>query len=679
MITPISHLPSAVYERLLKIQRNPGQYEGYFSPEGGKGCAIFGIIVTLLGLTGAAMTASQGDDMPIVAWIVLAALVLWIGFASISHIRRYNRAELRPFFFVNPLYLIRVSLDEVTHYELITELADFKRTDHYTNGIYQKSEFKFTFQGGFQETLDITPLTRADEFSNTLKAFAEGVSQAVKDESYANLVDCDILKEIADQKEKGVPSQLNSRIPGLPGKLPSFTMALILGALLGTGFHYANQYTYQQRRLQICRIPQDYERFFKKFESPNFFAKEAQQGLFEARKKEVERYKNSATKLRKLIAQKEFPHLTKDQGAEIAKIYQTSGTKALANLYDKAIAKYQKSTAEANKQADKALKKRMEQLGKYRRYSQNWKVFLLAVDKMQTREALEPKFQKVLETYQKTVKGANPLATQTIIANKKSMNFYFGIASKVTIKDIKNALKNMISKIRGKVYDSMMSQANKLEKVDPKALTAVITILKNARDKGNYDVIIQYSRSVSVKNEKQLIKKLVKKNGIKLAPMSPLFTEKHNIQRESTITSKIQKAYGEIIPQEILNFSQKGKIVFHISYTVMPSGETYYLRKQEHNKNRTDFMGILFIWKFTISLDGKEIYHFSETSEPPASFNLGRSKGSVTDIMYNRMAETAFDAFGSKILKRFGIYKQPPPYIPYKPLNFKKKYLPRRK
>ena len=146
--------------------------------------------------------------------------------------------------------------------------------------------------------------------------------------------------------------------------------------------------------------------------------------------------------------------------------------------------------------------------------------------------------------------------------------------------------------------------------------------------------------------------------------MASSFTPELNRSRESSIQGKVKQSFATIIPQGILEFRNKGAIVFKISYTVVPSGMVYYSTK-EMPALRKYYTGIRILWKFEMFLKEEKIHAFEEQTEPPLNFHVQEHRqrspfmlpgGTVSaSAIYNAMAQTAFNGFGEKIVRHFGI------------------------
>lgn len=202
------------------------------------------------------------------------------------------------------------------------------------------------------------------------------------------------------------------------------------------------------------------------------------------------------------------------------------------------------------------------------------------------------------------------------------------------------------------------------QKVEPKAREAILALFAAARTKGLYRVRIAYGSKTL-----RLVGPFHFKTAGRRHPVvspGPSFTTAHNAGRERAITERIVAAFGSILPRGILEFDPRGnKVAFHVGYVVFPRPGVVYSRRTAVLKKY--YQGIGFSWTFRITIEGKEIYRFGEISYPPPIFRVAGIRSRWTAALstlhgaasagsvYDKMAQTAFAAFGAKILERFGI------------------------
>lgn len=556
MKVEISKLPPEIMERLKKIQQNPKESVDYYEKTGGRGWAIFGIIVVIgTFLVSYAIindARSVRDLLDWWVWLGIWVIAAWIWTASTNYLKRYKLAELKPCVFLTPLYLVRVTLDHVAFHNLWTERKDLKITHHYYNGAYTHTAFDFKFNDGTNDSLSIKPQARADSVMRVMQSYQDYIAAAVEKQDYLSIAKLDMFIEVKEQaKEQDAGAVKDLLAPELPAKTSgwlTFAKVCLIGSITALLFFCYNSYTIQKKNLTGCHSIQDYEYFLAREYFPKFLETEARDALFRRYKIELDNYKRNAKELRRMIALKRCNSLLPEQEKEILELYRTEGSKALSALYLDIIAKYQKSSTEADPKAREAIVKMLE-----------------------------------------TASGQNAYHVRT-------------------------------------TYQSVTEEAE-----------------------GSLEVTLESGARKTLES------------------MAGAFSPERNRQRESYITSCIQKAFSQIIPSSILEFeSMPGEIEFKIAYTVVRSGDYYYSTKTPEPL-RKYYTGIGFQWDFQIVIKNQLAYQFTETSFPPAQFTVKNMNsgaewmkmfgdaGISTASVYDTMAATAFDNFSQKLIQHFGM------------------------
>lgn len=248
-----------------------------------------------------------------------------------------------------------------------------------------------------------------------------------------------------------------------------------------------------------------------------------------------------------------------------------------------------------------------------------------------------------------------------------------------------------------KLYQQAIERYKKVAlTADPDARHAIIRMMELARDRGYYRVRVSYTRATDRIRSVRLRRR---HRGRYLVPMAPSFSVRLNRSRERLITRRITNAFRKIVPQNILEFPgqsrrprrhgtygrratygrrgrlagllasagsrvraatdrarEKGpaQIEFKVSYVVFPSTTVYSSRR---NRSRL-YSGVGFDWDLRILVKGKQLYHLKERSFPPPRFSVSRYRrhgNLAAGTVYSRMATTAFDNFGRKMVKHFGV------------------------
>lgn len=194
---------------------------------------------------------------------------------------------------------------------------------------------------------------------------------------------------------------------------------------------------------------------------------------------------------------------------------------------------------------------------------------------------------------------------------------------------------------------------------------AVIKMLEYASRTGHYKVLVDFAGNNEIPTD--IEQELARDNGVsRLIPIQPSFTASMNQARETRILQKITESFGKVIPGDILQFgpgrASSQEIGFKINYVIQASGAMYYPEKQENvpQPQRDWYTGIAFDWNFFVRVPGAESSNFQLTlkSEPAQHFysrGAGEGAGLAPTEVYNAMADSAFDDFGSKLLSQLAL------------------------
>lgn len=359
MQIPISQLPVAIRERLQEIQKNHEEYAGFYQDGTGKGWSYIGITAAIFGFI-AMFTLASSEKLGWFAWSGIALFNLWILVLSVRYIKRFNTAPIRPFTFLNPLYLTKVDTENVTYYNLWSDREDLNITHNYTNGIYTYTEFDFEFSSG-SESLQVSPKKRAEELIELIDEYRVYMLESIETDNYDSIMGHDLFFELEHGDEGRQIEQSESS--GIAWKVWGLTAAAAL--LFGSGFYVVNLYGMQGRYIDRCesyRTTKYYgpirclERYFTRH-TPNVLKDRAQQALIDAYKKKLENNTHSAEELRKLLETETFAHLTHEQNTALKAHIKDEGGRALKVLYDQAIKNYTLKAKTAFPAARKAIVK----------------------------------------------------------------------------------------------------------------------------------------------------------------------------------------------------------------------------------------------------------------------------------------------------------------------------------
>lgn len=197
---------------------------------------------------------------------------------------------------------------------------------------------------------------------------------------------------------------------------------------------------------------------------------------------------------------------------------------------------------------------------------------------------------------------------------------------------------------------------------------AVIRILEYAKSTDHYKVFVAFSGDNEIPaNIEERVRSVTGLSQI--IPIMPSFTAPMNQAREARILERISSSFGKVIPGDILQFvagraSLQG-VGFVVTYVIRASGDLYYPVKQEHlaEAKRDWYTGIQFEWNFDITVQGMQssTFQLGLQSEPAQLFNVAYarevSEGAELPPMkvYDAMADSAFDDFGSKLLSELAV------------------------
>ena len=98
-------------------------------------------------------------------------------------------------------------------------------------------------------------------------------------------------------------------------------------------------------------------------------------------------------------------------------------------------------------------------------------------------------------------------------------------------------------------------------------------------------------------------------------------------------------------------------MIFDVSYRVTPSGELY-----RSTTDKSALYGIELAWTLAIRTPrAQEPYKIELVSQPAQSIRYTRSSYEDDEILpYTKMAESAFEEFGRKVAREFGVTIAPP-------------------
>jgi len=154
-----------------------------------------------------------------------------------------------------------------------------------------------------------------------------------------------------------------------------------------------------------------------------------------------------------------------------------------------------------------------------------------------------------------------------------------------------------------------------------------------------------------------------------IAPVSPHFTETRSAPREQRITQVLQRGFGPIFPEDVMQLAHAGRVntaqlaapitepTFDVTYTIRPSGSVY-----TSDTSTRGFVGIHVDFHIQMRIpDSTETWGFDTSVEPPEHFTV--SSYSAIDptgdsayrdgLVYSVMADRAFDQLGNQLAMTF--------------------------
>jgi curved DNA-binding protein CbpA len=229
-----------------------------------------------------------------------------------------------------------------------------------------------------------------------------------------------------------------------------------------------------------------------------------------------------------------------------------------------------------------------------------------------------------------------------------------------------------------KKYDDAIERyKRKAASADPKGVQAIVDVVNTMKKNDARRVKIVYESSIDFARLKNL-----PAGYSDVTQPDTAFTDSMNKSRESSITSALRRAFNEALGYDIVDFDDGGTssssygydayghygrqsekaapVLFAVKYKVTPSGSIY----ESTTGTRKKLFGILFDWDFTIRFDGEttDRYHLALVSAPAKniSYTTYGSYDSYSMILpYTKMAESAFDEFGSKLEVGIGVKSKP--------------------
>jgi hypothetical protein len=168
-------------------------------------------------------------------------------------------------------------------------------------------------------------------------------------------------------------------------------------------------------------------------------------------------------------------------------------------------------------------------------------------------------------------------------------------------------------------------------------------------------VVFEAPSAESLADADRMMNQRFAAQGRAVAPISPYFDDKRSTSRETAIVTNLNEAFGKIFPTDVMRLELSDKETakdptLRVAYRVGPSGEFYTARTSSRI-----YVGIAvnFLMGMSIPNDTSR-FGFQVAVEPPEHFSYETNTGQSEDaVVYDTMAERAFDEFGTKLQSTF--------------------------
>ncbi len=181
-----NRLPPDTRQRIVACFEGKAPPFAILSQQTSPGAATFGwVCLFLLGLAGAISFAAAGfgttytfhQKFPFILGYAVAFFFIIFSILRIVKVRvKKGALPFKPGTYVFPLDIV-VADDGIINVHSLSELVEMQPTHHYTNGVYQQTTFRFSFQGGRSFSLSVAPKAKAEQ---TLAYFREVRMKAVE-------------------------------------------------------------------------------------------------------------------------------------------------------------------------------------------------------------------------------------------------------------------------------------------------------------------------------------------------------------------------------------------------------------------------------------------------------------------------------------------------------------------
>jgi hypothetical protein len=245
-------------------------------------------------------------------------------------------------------------------------------------------------------------------------------------------------------------------------------------------------------------------------------------------------------------------------------------------------------------------------------------------------------------------------ARNTIDSNNYSMALSRATASSLRqyLRDDRNRLFRIAAEksLKG-LYDEYIAKLSKATG-DKVAVAALHDILVYLRDHDQYVVLMDFHSSSQLQESPE--------TGLSIRPIASVFDSAGRSALEGEVSNSINKGFAGMFPADIVTIGELSSAVaapaLRVDYSYSNSNYVYYPSSQKDLplEKRTLYYGLKIDWRIQVVIPSRNATTIEVVqSEPADTFDY--AEGSTDAMIYQRMAETAFQDLSSRINKSMGL------------------------
>lgn len=131
-------------------------------------------------------------------YLSLSGIGAYAGSSGAGKIRRHLRSDIRPYFYLTPLHLIKTEYDHVSIWPL-SDVKEKTYLDHYYNGAYNGRTITFHFKSGLEQ-IRINSKKQVNEFASKYEKYASAWNSAIKSSNLKYFNDLNDLQSINSKR-----------------------------------------------------------------------------------------------------------------------------------------------------------------------------------------------------------------------------------------------------------------------------------------------------------------------------------------------------------------------------------------------------------------------------------------------------------------------------------------------